>query len=497
MSEFETTRKTSTMVIAIVVVAIIGVAGVSLMLGGFPPGPNGNTTETTTGTTTGTTTEPTIPPGDVELYILTRHAINIQGLFESAFLQTSFAQENDIVNIRWRAPANEFWDDFIITGQADVLWGGGPTLFDQLNADGYLEPLTSPLMQTATARVNDTIAGVEMKRNNTSDELAWVAAAISTFGFTVNNAFLTDYSLPTPTTWTDLADPIWASYLPTLPTIAMGNAPGTTSNTRIYEIITQALGWQDGWTNMARMAGSSEIYGGSVVTQNAVENGDVGVAMSIDFYGYLSQSINSDCQYIVPEGQSIVNGDPIAISNTGTKKDLSEGFVDFVLSPEGQALWLDNDLRRMPVMREAFDVPGLTGVEDLYLAFNQTTATVGIDFDDALSLGMNRAFIKYWESVFSDAHTDLVNVWSAIYTAYDEGRINIGELDAYADMMGAMITVDDFTTSLAEEFTIAYATAINHDMIYDPAYSSAMQSRWTAAAKIQYQTVKALVDAET
>jgi len=495
MSEFEASGNTRTMAIAIVVIAIIGVAGVSIMLIGIPPGPSGNTTETTT--TTGTTTDPTTDPGEVELRILTRHDISIQGVYESAFLQTTFAQENDIVNIIWRNPANEFWDDLISGGQADVLWGGGPTLFDQLMIDDYLYPLTSPLMQTVEARINDTISGVDMKRNNTSDELSWIAAAISTFGFTVNNAFLTDYSLPTPLSWSDLAEPIWASLLPTIPTIAMGNAPGTTSNTRIYEIITQALGWQEGWTNMARMAGSAEIYGTSVDTQNAVEAGDVGVAMSIDFYGYLSQSINPDCQYIVPEGQTIINGDPIAIASTSTKKDLAEGFLDFVLSAEGQALWLNDDLRRMPVIREAFDVPGVTGVEDLYLAFNQTIHTTGIDFDDPLSLAMNRAFIKYWESVFTDAHTDLVNCWAAIYTAYDEGRINAGELDSYTDQMGAMLTVLDATTGLSEEFTIAYATAINHDMIYDSSYASSMQSRWTAAAKIQYLAVKAAVDAET
>jgi len=483
------------MVIAIVVIAIIGVAGVSIMMLGTPPGPSGNTTETTTPTDT-TTTEPTLAPGEVELRILTRHDISIQGVYESAFLQSDFAQDNNIANLIWRNPANEFWDDLISEGQADILWGGGPTLFDQLSADGYLYPLTSTLMQTVADRINDTISGVEMKRNNTSDELVWIAAAISTFGFTVNNQFLTDYSLPTPLSWTDLAEPIWASLLPTIPTIAMGNAPGTTSNTRIYEIITQALGWQEGWTNMARMAGSAEIYGTSVDTQNAVETGDVGVAMSIDFYGYLSQSINPDCQYIVPEGQTIINGDPIAIASTSTKKDLAEGFLDFVLSAEGQALWLDDDLRRMPVIREAFDVPGITGVEDLYLAFNQTIQTTGIDFDDALSVGMNRAFIKYWESVFTDAHTDLVNCWTAIYTAYDEGRITAGELDTYADQMGAMLTVLDAKTGLPEEFTIAYATAINHDMIYDSSYASSMQSAWTAAAKIQYLAVKAAVDAE-
>lgn len=495
MSEFEAAGNSRTMIMAIVVIAIISVAGVSIMLLGTPPGPSGNTTETTD-TITDTTTEPTLEPGDVELSILTRHDISIQGKYESAFLTTTFARQNNIVNIKWRAPADEFWDDFISEGQADVLWGGGPTLFDQLSADGYLYPLTSTLMQTVADRVNDTLAGVDMKRNNTEDELVWIAAAISTFGFTVNHAFLDDYTLPTPLTWTDLADPIWGSLLPTIPTIAMGNAPGTTSNTRIYEIITQALGWQDGWTNMARMAGSAEIYGGSVDTQSAVEAGDVGVAMSIDFYGYLSQALNPDCQYIVPEGQSIVNGDPIAIASTSTKKDLAEGFLDFVLSAEGQAIWLDDDLRRMPVMREAFDVGGLGDVEDLYLAFNQTTTTIGIDFDDDLSLSMNRAFIKYWEAVFTDAHTELVNCWSAILDAYDDGRIaTIGELNTYCDQMGAMLTILDGKTNNPEEFTIAYAQSINHDMIYDSAYASTMQSRWTAAAKIQYQTVMNAVNA--
>jgi hypothetical protein len=243
------------------------------------------------------------------------------------------------------------------------------------------------------------------------------------------------------------------------------------------------------------MSGSAKMMGGSVETQNEAEQGNVGVSMSIDFYGYLSQARNPDCEYIVPEGQSIVNGDPIAIASTTSQQALAEGFVDFILSAEGQALWLDDDLRRMPVMREAFDL--VAGVDDLYSAFNQTISTVGIDFNDTLSYDMNRAFIKYFEAVLTDAHTELVNCWSAIYTAYDEGRINSGELDAYCDLMAAMISAVDAKTSITEEFTIAYATAINYDMIYDSAYASTMQSRWTAAAKIQYINVMNAVNAET
>lgn len=494
MSEFEASRNTSTIIAAIVVIAIIGVAGVSIMLMSPGPGPGPTNTTDTTDTTTGTgTTEPTVT-GNV-LSIVTRHDISIQNVFDAAFLASDFAIANDIVDLKWRSPAAEFFDDLINEGQADVLWGGGPTLFDQLMRDDLLKPLTSPLMQTVADRINDTIAGVDMKRNNTADELSWIAAAISTFGFTVNHAFLDDHTLPTPATWTDLADPLWAEFLPTIPTIAMGNAPDTTSNTRIYEIITQALGWQDGWTTMARMSGSAKMMGGSVETQNEAEQGNVGVSMSIDFYGYLSQARNPDCEYIVPEGQSIVNGDPIAIASTTSQQALAEGFVDFILSAEGQALWLNDDLRRMPVMREAFDL--VSGVDDLYSAFNQTIATVGIDFNDTLSYDMNRAFIKYFEAVLTDAHTELVNCWSAIYTAYDEGRINSVELDAYCDLMGAMISAVDAKTSITEEFTIAYATAINYDMIYDSAYASTMQSRWTAAAKIQYINVMNAVNAET
>jgi ABC-type Fe3+ transport system substrate-binding protein len=487
MSDFETAGRTRTMLSAVIVIVIIGVAGVSIFYLGGGFGPN----NTTTGTTTTTTSS------GITLTILTRHDISIQNVFKSAFLASDIAHDANIVDLKFRAPAEEFWDDLINEGTIDVCWGGGPTLFDQLMRDNLLYPLTSPRMQTVAARVNDTIAGVDMKRNNTADELVWIAAAISTFGFTVNNAFLDTYSLPTPSTWTDLADPVYASLLPTVPTISMGNAPGTTSNTRIYEIITQALGWQEGWTTMSRMAGSAGIYSGSVETQNAVETGEVGISMSIDFYGYLSQERNPDCQYFVPEGQSIVNGDPIAIAANTQQEAAAEAFVDFILSCYGQSLWLNNNIRRMPVMRCAFDEPTAVGVEDLYLAFNQTISTVGIDFNDTLSLQMNRAFIKYWESVLTDAHTALVNCWYAIYTAYHEGRINAAELDSYASLMSQMMTIQDPKTSTMETFTPAYAAAINNDMIYDSAYANSVQSRWTAAANIQYANIQAQVEAET
>ncbi len=478
MSEFETARSSKTIIIAVVVIAVIGVSGIAGYFLLTNPGSN----TTTQGNT---------------LTILTRHDVAIHGVFESAFLKTEAAQELGITDISWKTPSAEFWDDLIDSGQIDVCWGGGPTIFDQLMRDDRLLPLTSSKMAEAAARVNDTLAGADMKRYNDDGDLVWIAAAISSFGFTVNHQFLDDYSLPTPRKWTDLANATYGGLLPTIPTIAMGNAPDTTSNTRIYEIITQGLGWENGWVTLARMAGSAKIFLGSVETQTAAETGQVGISMSIDFYGYVTQTKNPDCEYILPEGQSIVNGDPVAIASTTSHQEWAEAFVDWLLTPEAQALWLNENIMRMPVMREAFDTPLGQQSPKMYATFNNTVKTTGIDFNDSLSLSINTAFVYYFESVFTEAHTELVDCWSAIVNAYNDGYINATELDYYASLMGAPVTIKDPNTNLDEEFTITYATAINHDMIYDSVYSSEVRSRWTAAAKAQYNSVLAMIEALT
>jgi ABC-type Fe3+ transport system substrate-binding protein len=488
MSEFESSRNMRTIIIAVVVIAIIcvgGYVGWSLLSGGGPT----TTTTTNTNTTTTTTTS-----SEHVLTIITRHDTSIHNVFEPAFLASDLAKNLGITDIVWKTPSEAFWDDVLGAGGIDVCWGGGPTLFDQIMRDGYLQSLNDTYMQQVAARVPDSIAGADMKRvvNNT---LYWVAAAISTFGFTVNHQFLNDYSLPTPTNWTDLAQPIYGSLLPNIPTIAMGNAPDTTSNTRIYEIITQGMGWDTGWATLARMAGSSNIYGGSVETQSAAEQGQVGISMSIDFYGYQTQYKNPDCEYILPTGQSIVNGDPIAIAKGTAHLDYAEAFVDFVLSNYGQSLWLDPSIRRMPVLVGAFQEPLGLAAPDLYAVFNQTVATAGIDFNDTLSLELNAALIYYFESAFTDAHTELVNCWSAIVAAYYDHVIDMTQVNYYATLMGTPVTAKDPNTNVNQKFTLAYARSIDNSMIYDSAFASTMQTRWTAAAKAQYNSVAAMIAA--
>ena len=459
--EFESTRNMKTIVIAVVVIGVVVTGGVLVVLN--MGGTNGEPTQSVT--------------------VLTRHDVAIHAAYEPAFLASDFAIDNRVTDVIWKTQDGGFWDDVIAAGGIDVLWGGGPTLFDQMQRDGNLEALNWASIMDVLDRVPDEIANTDMKRVDGAGDVVWCAAAMSTFGFTVNHAFLDANSLPIPNNWTHLAQPIWGSLLPTA-TIAMGNAPATTSNTRIYEIITQGMGWEAGWVTMARMAGSARLYPGSVQTQSAVEDQSVGVAMSIDFYGYNTQANNPDCEYIIPEGETIVNGDPIAMVKDTPKKDLAEGFIDFVLSPEGQAVWFTPGVSRMPVLESAFLTPYGQGFPLLYATFNQTLTTSGIEFNDTLSVEINTAFTSYFEAVYNDAHDNLAVCWDALVSAYYDTDITLAQLNNWSVYMGRPVTI--MYEATPTNFTLDFARLINDQMIYDTGFYYDMQTAWTAAANAQY-----------
>lgn len=504
----------STSIIVVFVILLLGIGGFVIATGIFSffapvttPTTTTSTAPTTSTTTTTTTTTTTIPTittttttpttttntttGEAKtLTILTRNDISIQTIFQEAFLSSDFAIEHNITSIRWRAPTEEFWDDLILAGGIDLCWGGGVSLFNWLAEEGLLSPLESPLMQDVASRVNDTIAGAPTKGNNTLEQLVWIASKISTYGFTVNHDFLDTYSLPVPYYWENLSSPVYGQMGPDIFPIALGNAPDTTSHAMIYNLILQLIGWEDGWIQLTRMAGNSEIYGGSIEAQYQVQNGDAGIVPCIDFYGFLSQFQNPSCEYIVPQDGTIIEGDPIGMAINTAQQELAEGFIDFVLSPYGQSLWLDESLLRLPILREAFDEPSVSGMDYMYTNYNQTVASASFIMNQSQVTFTQMSMISYFQSVLTNSLSELHNCWTKMVQLYYDGNITLQELDSYASQMGEPVTIVDPKTAIDEQFNLEYAIAINNDMTYDGAYHSAVQSRWTTAAKIQYSVVQ-------
>jgi ABC-type Fe3+ transport system substrate-binding protein len=494
MSEL-TGRGAGISTMAVVVIVIIGVAGfgVGFLMGGFGVGP------TTTPTTT--TTEPPGPQNTLK--ILTRHSTAIQNLYTNEFLLTDVADEYNITDIEWQDPWTSEWDAIIDTQWADVLWGGGPTTFDDLMAEDYLEPLDSALMVAAGARVPDTYAGVDLKRNNTAGDNMWISAATSGFGFTVNDYICDLRDLPNSTimaNWTDLASYDKAKYLPIFPAVAVADAGASSSIRRAYEIITQGYGWDKGWSYLARIAGNGAFYGGSSAVKEAVEQGSVAYGLTIDFYGFQSTNTNPNVKYVSPGDYTIVNGDPIAISATSLQKDLAEVFVDWVLSAEGQAHWLNPECLRVPVIEAAFDEPGVDPfwgpfLENVFVETADAVVASGFDFNDTLSSAISRSYREYYEAVFTNAQAELVACWDAIVTARERGNITDIQLETYADMMAAMVDapVDYNATYTGGVFTLAKAIELNYGIYKDAACKTHFMNQWTTAAIAQYDSVRLAV----
>ncbi len=429
---------------------------------------------------------PITPHQSNVLTIATRHDSIIYTAFAEEFVKSSYGQSvgiTDVSQVRFLTPTT--FEAFFKamtdpTFAVSLGWGGGPTLFNNLITEGAVSPITdSATLAAIDAAINDTIAGAEMKKFDPSTgELLWAANAISSFGFTVNHDVLEARNLTVPRTWEDLASPDFFTNLAE-PNVGMGNAPDTTSNTRIYQIILQRFGWDRGWEIIYQMAANGKIFGGSVETRSSVIEGEVAAAMTIDFYGVIAMQENPRTEYIVPENASIVNGDPIAMAKNPANPDAANAFLQFLFSQEGQSVWLRDNINRLPVRADAFDTPlGQTrpDIRDLY---DQTLSNQGIEFNESLALSLEEPMRSHFEATITDVHTKHRNTWNLMIQGLRSGNL----------------TEDEFE-NLRKEFTkpamtMEEAIAMNDQFLSDQSFQRDKKKEWRDFANSKLDSISA------
>ena len=429
------------------------------------------------------------------LRIITRHGADILFDAESAFLETDFAKENNIVNIEWLPVGEELWIQTISrSGDIDAAWGGGPTLFDTVMNEGLLAPLDDPDLLAIFEDIPYDLSGA-VTRRVVDSSVYWSGAAISSFGFTVNTQYLANYGLPEPTTWNDLASPVYAVTLPQ-PSVGTADPTQSTSNTRMFHIILQIYGWRDGWDLLIRMGANSNIYGQSELVRDAAINGIVGVGTTIDFYGYTAQILNPElCRYIFPEDGTIVNADPIALLTTAQHPEEALGFIKWCLT-DGQKVWLNPNINRLPVNPAVFDTP--EGIEraDLKEVYEKTKIALTIVFSEEEAAGYQSAMQQFFHAVIVRQQLKLEKVWEDMTLSLEEGRITQAEFDDLAERLGDphLFEFTDPTTGEAEVFTVEYAQSINDRIKVDAEYKDLLVDAWIDSAEAHYADIAAELD---
>lgn len=420
----------------------------------------------------------------ITLVILTRHDTTIQYKVKKAFLESEIAKQYNIVDLKFKYAVASQWKTFIDAGGADVAWGGGPTLFDELYVEGYLQPLDMPeLLNYIDEHIPKTFAGMPTIRTDESGNIYWVGAALSSFGFTINNDQLQFAGLPKPTKWEDLASETFAA---DPPQVGTADPTRSTSNTRIFQIILQTFGWEEGWRVLTLLAANARIYDASDAVREAVIRGDIAVGTTIDFYGYIAMQLNPACEYIVPSGESIVNADPIALVKNSPHKEAAQAFILWVLSPDGQKIWLDENINRMPINAEVFNTPEGQQRQDLKEKYDSLKDIQGINFNDTLALATEAAMQYYFKATLVDAHDLLHQAWIMLVNAKKEGKITEDEFEQLKNQLTSLLTFTDPDTGETVTFTLEYAMNNNDKIKLNP---DAYMSVWRQAAMSKYQSI--------
>ncbi len=308
----------------------------------------------------------------VKLVVISPHNNDITDEFEWAFTLWHAVRFGRKVDIEWldvgggastiqQFVRNSYENSRTGGIDVDIIWGGGDILFRDLAADGLL--IEMDLADDVLAAVPPEFGGLEM----IDPGRRWIGTAISGFGFIYNSRRLAQLGIDPPKQWEDLGAADMFGQL------CLADPTQSGSALAAYEMIIQsAPDWPSGWAKlMAVLSNASRIVGSASQAANAPAEGIAAVATAIDFYGANRVAEAPDVlAFALPAGQTVFTPDAIGILRNGPNAEVAQRFVDFILSPQGQAMLA------LPPGSEDGPIRKLLGRlpirPDVYVAYAQT-----------------------------------------------------------------------------------------------------------------------------
>lgn len=262
----------------------------------------------------------------------------------------------------------------------DVVYGGGIDPFMELKKARLL----SPISETAFEGLDraQQVAGNPLH----DPDLEFASAVVSTFGILCNKTLLSRRGIPQPKSWSDLADPRFATWL------SLGDPRRSGSNHLMFEVFLQGFGWERGWEFIGRISSYARvILPSSPQVGRDVVNGEAACGLQIDSHAtaQIAQFGAERLSFTIPLDLPVMNGDGVAILRGAPNPELAQDFVRYLLSDAGQRrIYLRLgvpggperfDLARVPIRPELLKAGLPSGVST-----DPFTAAVTMKYDPAL-----------------------------------------------------------------------------------------------------------------
>ncbi len=271
------------------------------------------------------------PAGKVT--VVTSFAKDVTDPIKKAFEKVTPGVTLDVQNRNTNAGV-KFLEETRANNQVDLFWASAPDAFEVLKG--------KKLLQTYKVKATGIPEKLGAYPINDRDGFYFGFAA-SGYGIMWNERYARANRLPDPREWQDLAKPVFHDHV----SIAAPSRSGTTHLT--IEAILQGEGWDKGWRVVKEMAGNfRQITERSFGVPEAVNSGQVGVVIVIDFFAFSAQAAGFPVKFVYPSVTTIVPAN-IGIVASAPNRAGAEAFVEFLLSPSGQEVLLEPSIRRLPV----------------------------------------------------------------------------------------------------------------------------------------------------
>ncbi len=228
----------------------------------------------------------------------------------------------------------KYLEETRVNNQVDLFWASAPDAFEVLKSKGLLQKYKP----NATG-IPDKIGAFPVN----DPQSHYFGFAASGYGIMWNTRYTRANKLPDPKEWADLAQPAFFDHV----SIATPSRSGTTHLT--IETILQGEGWDRGWRTLKAIAGNfRQITERSFGVPEAVNSGQVGVGIVIDFFAFSAQASGFPVKFVYPTVTTIVPANVAIVANAPNRTGAA-AFVEFLLSPAGQEVLLEPSIRRLPV----------------------------------------------------------------------------------------------------------------------------------------------------
>lgn len=348
--------------------------------------------------------------------------------------------------------------------KVDIFFGGGADKHMLMKDEGLLQPCK--LSDEVLSRIPQEYAGGPVY----DPEFQWYGACFAGFGILYNKQLLNWIGLPEPKTWADLARPELAGW------VSSADPRQSGSVHKMYELILQSYGWEKGFEVITKMDANVKNFsrGASEIPRN-VDLGETAYGLAIDTYALarIAEAGADKLGYVMPEGETVINPDPIAVLKGAPHRDLAHSFVEFVMGEPGQELWMlkvgEKDgpeefaLRRMSVMPHLYDLLG----DRIDVPTNPFKWKATLQYDHEKGSARWAIVADLIGAMTIDMHDELMKAWKAIRKG--------GMKDAAVKRLAAVPISEEDAVRLGKE---------KWD---DQEFRNAKIAEWTRFAKEKYK----------